>query len=517
MGLLFELLMVIPINFAKALAFFLLLKFVSRFSSWIQTPLNIMPGPRSNSFLWGSFPSIRKEAFMEPHKRWWKDAGVDAKLLHYTTFFGRSSVVVLDKDIVREILTAPAGCKNPRFEKRLDIVQQVLGLGLVTLEGEDWMRHRRIIQPSFSSSFLKKTLNDAVPSKASLLVEYWRKSMGREIDVASHMSAITLDIIGDVAFSHAFHGMEEIAKWSQDESSDKLAELQDPFMSTMVDAIKPNLITFVLSGLGLSFLNNTLNPRARKATRLVDAAVSQVVENAKTHGPENTKSLLQLLLNAEDPETTKTRKLSHKELIDETKTFLLAGHETTATWCYWALYALSKHPDIQDKVFSDIEKFCTKGSDTITLEMVDEMEYFHAFLMEVLRLCPPAGMIVRTNVRPEVMGGYSIPEGTRFVIPIHLLHRHPHYWDEPEIFKPERWETMDEERVRFVFLPFSVGGRNCIGQRFATIEAKLILAPLLRNFRFQVAPSQRDTDFTFTNLITMKSKPALKIVAQNRK
>ena len=516
MSLLLNLLLVVPINIIKALSLFLLLKFVDSFRSWMQTPLKLLPGPRSNSFLWGSFSSIRTEAFMEPHKRWWKEAGVDAKLLHYTTLLGRSSVVVLEKNIVREILTAPAGCSKPRFEKRLDMIQQVLGYGLVTLEGEDWMRHRRIIQPSFSSSFLKQSLNDVVPSKANLLVEYWKKSMGREIDVSFHMSAITLDVIGDVAFSHAFHGMEEIEKWVQDEGSDRLAELQDPFVSNMILLLKPNLTTVVLNALGLSFVNNTLNPQARKSTRFVNDAVNQVVENAKANSPENAKSLLQLLLNAEDTETTGARKLSHEELIDETKTFLIAGHETTATWCYWALYALSKHPDIQDKVFSDIEKFSTKGSETITLEMVDEMEYFHAFLLEVLRLYSPVGLIVRTNVRPEVMAGYSIPEGTRFVIPIHLLHRHPLYWDEPELFKPERWETMDEERVRFAFLPFSAGGRNCIGQRFATIEAKLILAPLIRNLRFQVAPSQRDADFTFTNFITMKSKPSLKIVAQSR-
>jgi cytochrome P450 len=76
---------------------------------------------------------------------------------------------------------------------------------------------------------------------------------------------------------------------------------------------------------------------------------------------------------------------------------------------------------------------------------------------------------------------------------------------------------MNKERIRFAFIPFSAGGRNCIGQRFATIEAKLILAPLIRSFRFQVAPSQRETDFTFTSFMIMKSNPALKIVAQSRR
>lgn len=504
---------------SKLLVGVLAIKLVYKFIVWHLTPLNLIPGPRSSSFLVGSFLSIRNEPFMEPQKRWWKEAGTDTKLLHFTTILGRSSILVLDKDILRDILTAPAGRNDARFEKRHEIIKEMLGEGLITLEGAHWMRHRRIIQPSFSSSFLNDMLNSVVPSKAKLLVEFWKKAAGREIDVASHMSAITLDIIGDVAFSHSFHGMDEIEKWVRDTESNNLAELQDPFISAVLLAMKPNLMTILFFFSGLLFLNKFVNPRIRQATKLIKAAAHQVVTNARNKCVEtNKKSLLQLLLHAEDQQSTSTHRLSHAELMNETTTFLVAGHETTSTWCYWALFALSKHPDIQEKVFTDVSRHCsTDDRDTITLEMVDAMEYFHAFLQEVLRLYPPVGMFVRTSTRKEIMAGYTIPQNTRIVIPVHLLHRHPHYWDEPDVFKPERWLDMNEERIRFAFIPFSAGGRNCIGQRFATIEAKLILAPLIRNFRFQVAPSQRETDFTFSSFITMKSNPALKIVAQSRR
>ena len=502
--------------FFKALGAFLVLNCIDKSVSWYFSPLWRIPGPKGQSFLFGSFPSIRNEPFMEPAKRWWKEAGFDAKLLHYTQLFGRPNIIVLDKAIVKEILTAPSGRNDARFVKRYEIVRELVGTGLITLEGEDWMRHRRIIQPSFSGPYLRDMLNKVVPPKANRLVEFWKESEGREIDVASHVSAVTLDVIGEVAFSHSFHGMEEIAKWVKDEGSTKLAELQDPFISAILESFNPNLMTIILNLFGMISLDSKLNPKSRKYSKLLYKAAHEVVTNAAKN-PEPNKSLLQLMLNAEDPDSTSARKLNHSELIDETKTFLVAGHETTSTWCYWALYALARHPDIQEKVFCDIEKHCKNGSDPITSEMVNEMEYFHAFLQEVLRLYTPVGLIVRQNVRAERLGGYEIPKDTRITIPIHLLHRHPHYWEEPESFKPERWQNMDEERIRFAFLPFSAGGRNCIGQRFATIEARLILSPLVRKFRFQVAPSQRDTIFTFTNFVTMKSKPALKMVVQSRK
>jgi cytochrome P450 len=101
----------------------------------------------------------------------------------------------------------------------------------------------------------------------------------------------------------------------------------------------------------------------------------------------------------------------------------------------------------------------------------------------------------------------------------YLLHRHPKYWDDPDEFKPERWLEKGEEfmsRIRFAFLPFSAGGRNCIGQRFATMEAKLIMAELIRSFVFQIAPSQAKTKFEISNLIVMRTKPSLKVVVKSR-
>jgi cytochrome P450 len=136
---------------------------------------------------------------------------------------------------------------------------------------------------------------------------------------------------------------------------------------------------------------------------------------------------------------------------------------------------------------------------------------------------PPVETISRVTRFEEKFAGYQIPAHTKLFISSYLLHRRPKYWKDPESFQPERWIHKDDAahaefmaKTRFVYVPFSAGSRKCIGERFATIEAKLILVSFVQAFTFQIAPSQRDTDFTFTSFVTMKTKPDLKVCVKSR-
>lgn len=169
-------------------------------------------------------------------------------------------------------------------------------------------------------------------------------------------------------------------------------------------------------------------------------------------------------------------------------------------------------------MYKDVVGVAPKGT-RIGVDEAERMEYLKAFLQEVLRLYPPVGFLTRVSKREENFGGVQIPPRTRLCFSPHLLHRSPQYWDDPLSFMPERWINVSEtetERRRFAFLPFSAGGRSCIGARFATIEAQIIIASLVRAFQIDIAPSQVDTQHTFTSVITMKAKPALKIAVQAR-
>lgn len=309
-----------------------------------------------------------------------------------------------------------------------------------------------------------------------------------------------------------------------------LDPVDDKVMKTMTEMFENTGRRIILQLMNLSILDFS----TAKTKKTLNKAVEEVIiearrklkmskqdQDTRSHDGNGTKpSLLQRLLEAENTAAKKsTRKsLEVHELRDEIKTFLLAGHETTSTWCYWAFYALCKFPDIQEKVFQDINKYSPEKNSGISMHSIEKMSYFNGFMQEVLRLYPPIGMIIRYNVKEENLKGVTVPASTRLVIPIHLLHRHPNYWEDPEEFKPERWlGENNPSSHKYAFMPFSNGPRNCIGYYFAEMEAKLIMAPLIRYFSFRLAQSIRDSDFTYTLSITMKANPGLKITAQNRK
>lgn len=508
--------------------------FLWRYLRWRFSPLNRIPGPIKrftlHEFVVGVFTQVENDPFMEPQRRWWKEAVEEARsrgrgddsvrILHYTGVLGRHFICVLDADVAKQILTSTVTPK-PRFVKGLFYLEKMIGAGLVTIDGTTWHRHRRIIQPSFHNHFLKEALSSCIPELMDRLMGAWEEREGSDIDMATHFSALFLDIIGKVAFSHEFRAMEEVEEWGKDEKCE--VELKDPL--GMYSSLMPSPVRMLLVNLHLHRLEKYLIPSAHKGTQSLKRAVKAVVKNAhdgyKNRDDASTKPkcLLEMLFDAKDPQPgSRNQPLTHTELEEEIKTFLVAGHETTATLCVWAIYCLIQHPEVQERVLEDITKHCPKEGE-ITLESFAHMDYFEAFLKEVLRMYPSVGMIVRNTNEPVNILGDIIPPHTRVVLPIYLLHRHPKYWTDPESFKPERWlhgERRDDKFHHFAYLPFSAGFRNCIGQRFAMWEMKLVLAPLLRKFEVYMSPSMDGVDLKLVAFITIKSVPPVMIRVRSR-
>ena len=371
-----------------------------RYIKWYVSPLwkQNIPGPRTRGFLVGEFNRIRKEAFMQPQLKWIRDiAGWDAPMLHYSIMFGRHTLLILDRDIIREILIEPYGKEPLKYHKLVGNVANIVGYGLVTTEGEQWFRHRKIIQPAFFTQALKNELNIRVPALTSKFVEYWKKAPnGREIDIASHIASLTLDIIGHVAFSHEFRALESIKDWAEDPNGDEVGESKDTFIQALQTAIRPRLVTILSIVLGIPALGKYCNPSMRQGRKAMDQEVDKIIraasvqlEKARESGESQkkaAKSLLTLLLEANTGEAK--RPLNNTELNDEVKTFILAGHETTATWCKMAIFALIQHSEFQEKVYEDIVQHAPHSKE-MDLDAVSKMEYFGAFMQEVLRLYPP--------------------------------------------------------------------------------------------------------------------------------
>jgi len=519
-------------------------KLALKWYRWRTSPLRRAPGPPVRSFFLGYFRTILKNPFMSQHVIWWKDlqtkyGSTSVPLMAYSSMLGIWSVVVLDPDLVKTILADPSAARDPvRFPKKYLFAKEIIGDGLVTLEGSAWARHRRIIQPSFQIKMLKESLDRSVSQHSATLIAAWRKAQGSTIDLFAHLSALTLDVIGEVAFSHEFGTSKSLLDWAEKASAaskgeeSELPAVSDPLQKAMQASFRSQGGSIILAILGFSWLDKYVNRKAHRTHVLLNAAVDDIIQEAlekaqKGHGLKE-KSLLQLLFDAKDAESpsgtattngTHRKTLSDQELRDETKTFIMAGHETTATWCYWALFALAKYPDIQQKVFHDISQHVNNDPATaLTLEDVDQMSYFWAFMLEVLRVYSPVGMVIRFTSQEENFKGYTVPANTRLVIPLFLLQRHPDHWTHPDEFLPERWLNEKEmaNRHAYCFLPFSTGLRNCIGQRFAEMEAKLIVANIARVFTVQFAPCFDESEMTLTNFLTMKAKPAIKVCVKER-
>ena len=511
--------------------------------------LKVIPGPECGFWI-GQFLTVFREPFLQPHKIWWKEiVGYDAPVMRYSKFLGDNMIVVLDPEIIKDILMAPVTKNNARFYKPYvkGPLTAIIGNGLVTLEGEEWMQHRRLIQPAFSLSFLKDALGECVPEKVAAFLQYWIDAgSDHEIDVSLHLSALTLDVIGEAGFSYNCNGLADMKSWAAEavKMQEKVKggestspQLSDPLITSMNALLTPDIRRLILYILGLGKLDPIFNTKTIRVQSAMNNTIDNIIAMAKQKQQqqsntgessgkvESTKSLLALLLqNEQDSDSTggdskKPAVLSDLELRDEIKTFLFAGHETTSTWCTWAMFALAKYPDVQEKLYQDVMLHAPKDIiDNISLDQVDSMEYLAVFLQEVLRLYPPVGLTLRNNRYEEKIAGYTIPKDTTLCVPVHLMHRHPKYWEDPELFSPERWMKCGGMDNRgFTFLPFGAGGHNCIGYRFATYEAKLIMAHMVRALRIEIAPSQRDVEHTFTSSVTMKAKPGLKVVVKPRK
>ena len=530
-----------------------ILRVIEKYVKFVFNPLRTnsnVQGPNDCGFLFGKFFALRHGPFMKNQTEWINAiTGWDVPFVRYSLLLGRQSLLILDKDIVKEIASSPYGSPEHqlRFVKnplRIQLLKNVLGDGgLISIEGERWKRHRQIIQPAFYTRILKESLDKAVPALTREFVQCWKQASSsgeREIDVKSHMSSLTLDIIGKMAFSHEFHALESVKSWAANDSQESngsssgetsavLDDLDDPLVQAMVNAIRFSPIGLIFTLLGSPKLNKYFNPVTIRTRKALDVAVDQIISNAKEGLTDKdasiicnptTPSLLGLLLEASERDSREKKSLTDVELRDHLTTFLFAGHETVATWCYMAIYSLVTYPGIQQKVYDDIVKHVDDHKEAeIDLASVDKMDYFNAFLQEVLRLHPPVGVTQRQTANDDFLGGHKIPKGTTLVMSAYMLHRHPKYWDNPLEFQPDRWinPTLEfQERIRFAFIPFGAGGRNCIGQHQAKVEAKLVMVELIRSFQFSLAPSQKDVKFTFSNIAVMTTNPDLRVIVQSR-
>jgi cytochrome P450 len=344
---------------------------------------------------------------------------------------------------------------------------QFTGDGLSVLNGDVWLRRRRLMQPPFRSECVVANGQSMVEC-AERMAMSWRD--GVVFEIHQLMRQLTLEIVARMLFRLEIPG-----------GAAPLAAA----MSAAIDGIIGRM------GSLLVLLPDTVptpaNLRLRRAISRVDASIYHLIDQGRARS-DNRGDLLSLLLQTQDG--LSEHGLSDQEIRDELVDVLVAGHETTALALTWCWYLLSQHPEVEALLISELEAVLEGRRPTPA--DVSQLRYTTMVILETLRLFPPSPTIGRDALADCDLGGYQVPQGAAVVASQWVVHRDPRFFDDPEKFNPHRWADGLAARLpRFAYFPFGAGPRQCIGSGLAMMEIILVLSTLAREFHFSLLPEQR--------------------------
>lgn len=389
-------------------------------------------------------------------------------------------------DAIAQVLQKRAANYDKRTRSSSSI-KSVTGDSLLTCNGEFWKRQRRMDQPAFHHRQIAG-FADQMTAAATCMLDRWQAGP-QTLDIASEMAHLTYSIVGQTLFSFDTHSDAETVEQA-------MRVILPHVFNRLGNLINPPL-----------WLPTPANRRFSRSLAAVDQVVYRIIHQhrlAQDRG-EPDHDLLGMLMRARDAETGAG--LDDSQLRNETITFLLAGHETTANALTWIFYLISQHPVVELLLLEEIT-YVLAGK-TPTLADIPQLPYTKSVIQESMRLYPPIWIIERRVIQQDVICGYTLPAGSAVVISPYALHRHPTFWREPEKFDPARFHAGVPE----AYIPFGAGPRFCVGNEFAMLEAQLITVMVLQAFQLKLVPGhpvEPQPD------ITLRSKHGMRMTLQPR-
>jgi cytochrome P450 len=390
-------------------------------------------------------------------------------------------------DLARQILIdQPDKFHKSRFIRRA--FGPFAGDGLLTSDGALWKQQRRLMQPAFHHAQLVSYGAEMVRHALRMSDAF---ADGSVLEVDAEMARLTLGIVVSSLFGADVTGQAE-----------ELGRL----MLAVLDAANQRLNSVVRTP---SWVPTARNRRERRALAAFDNMLYALIV-ARRASREPRHDLLSMLLAAVD-ENSGVR-MSDRQLRDEMMTLFLAGHETTAMALTWTWYLLSQHPEVEARLLDELRRVL-HGRAPTTADLAN-LPYTEMVVREAMRLYPPAAGVAREPIEDVEIGGYVVPKGSLVTVNIYAMHRDPRFFDAPERFDPERFARGWDDRLpRGAYLPFGGGPRVCIGNGFAMMEARLILATVAHRWRLSLEPGQ---DITPAQLVTVRPKNGLRMRVELR-
>jgi cytochrome P450 len=360
-------------------------------------------------------------------------------------------------------------------------LHDLVGDGLLTTDGDFHRWHRRLLQPAFSKR--------RVENYAELIVHYTRETVerwqpGAEVDIAHDMQALILRMIMKI--------LVDI----------DLVE-QDTEVGQIIDAVLGQPVG-LLEGLLNLQIDLPIAPYGKRmaAMRNGDTYIYNLIDQ-RLADMRDVGDILSILLQAQEKDDADT--VTKRQVRDELISLLAAGHETTTNTLAWTFYLLSEHPAVLEKVLAELQAVLA-GRDP-QVDDLPKLVYCDWVIKESMRLYPSAWTQGRQAVEAFDLDGYHFPAGTMLMFSQWVLHRLPDIWGDPEVFRPERWDPVHEQKVpQWSYFPFGGGSRICMGMSLAQLQVRLVLAVILQRYVPRLLP---DHPVVPLPLITLRVKGGL--------
>lgn len=362
-------------------------------------------------------------------------------------------VVIASPQGARDLLGRPDDVADRGRARAMVEMRGLMGGNLLNLPHEQWLPRRRTVQPLFTKHHVHRYAGQ-MAAAAQAVADGWGE--GAVVDLDSECRKLTLRALGRSVF-----GVD------LDERAEEVGHALRASLEWVGDrAARP---------LNLPRWLPTRGQRAaRRANATLHEFAAEILRAVRTD-PDRDAPLVRSLIAATDPETR--RPLTDDEICHELVLFMLAGHDTTSTTLAYAMWALGRDRDLQDRVRAEVAEL---GERTLTHEDVPELGLTVRVLHEALRLCPPGSGTMRTPTRDIEVDGYRVEAKSIALVSFYAMHRDPSLWEEPLRFDPDRFlPERSKGRSRWQYLPFGGGPRSCVGDHFAMLNAALSLATVI--------------------------------------
>jgi cytochrome P450 len=457
----------------------------------MKIPVATIPGPRGH-FLLGSIPDIQRDRvqFLVDLQREYGDV---ARI----RFGPAVALVVFHPDAIQRILLDN---QNNYSKETLTYASLSLlcGNGLITSNGDFWLRQRRLMQPAFHRKEIN-ALSEMIAQQTRAILDQLDgvAESGQVINISREMMNLTLGVATQALFGSRVQDMDgSLGETISFLMSDTAFRFEHPFYPPV-------------------WFPAPRNRQFKSALKRLDNVIFRIFAERRQH-PGEKNNLLDIMMQAQLEEGeyagSEPRRMTDQQLRDEVVTLFLAGHETTAVNLCWTLYLLSQHREVEAKLRRELDDVL--GGRPPTLDDLPQLEYTRMVRDESMRLYPPAWLTERKSLGEDELCGYRIPAGMTLAITQYVTHRHPGFWENPDAFDPERFSAQrSQARHNYAFFPFGGGPRQCIGKNLALLETQLTLVMLLQRFRFELEPgwpvkTEPELSLRLKGGLRMRLKPA---------